>query len=288
MTVMKTRISCFDSTWNPTFGCDPVSPGCDNCYAEAIARRFHGGFALRLKPHRLADAARFKPITEASGPRPPRVFVNSMSDLWHRDIPDTYLDRIFEAAEGNPDAVFLCLTKRAPRMVDYGIRRWQRHGVPRHIWLGVSVEGGPQAGRLDQLRKLADAVGGCTQVACLEPVISPPDGINLTGMDWVICGGESGSRARRPDPDWMRRIRDDCAANAIPLWFKAWGHWQHNPLWDQARGKTIKARRDDLLQRGLELTDDEQGGATLDGRLHRALPTVYDVLSAEMRDRLGL
>lgn len=91
MTVFSTRISCFDATWNPTFGCDHVSPGCDNCYAETIANRFHGGFALRLKPHRLRDAGRFKPIDLPEGPRPPIVFVNSMSDLWHPDVPDAYL-----------------------------------------------------------------------------------------------------------------------------------------------------------------------------------------------------
>lgn len=131
MTVFSTRISCFDATWNPTFGCDHVSPGCDNCYAETIANRFHGGFALRLKPHRLRDAGRFKPIDLPEGPRPPIVFVNSMSDLWHPDVPDAYLDRVFDAVEGNPRAVFVCLTKRAPRMARYCADRWGGRGHPR-------------------------------------------------------------------------------------------------------------------------------------------------------------
>lgn len=275
MTVFSTRISCFDATWNPTFGCDHVSPGCDHCYAEVIANRFHGGFALRLKPHRLGDAARFKPVATPEGPRPAIVFVNSMSDLWHADVPDAYLDQVFDAVEANPRAVFVCLTKRAPRMARYCAARWGGRGVPDHVWLGVSVEGAAQGGRLDHLRRLRRDVGPFTALGCLEPLIASPEGLDLSGLDWVICGGESGARARRPDVAWMRWVRDACAASGVPLWLKAWGHWRHNPLWPQALGRTLKDRRLDLVARGLELADDEQGGATLDGRLHRAHPAAY-------------
>lgn len=272
MTVFSTRISCFDATWNPTFGCDKVSPGCDHCYAEAIAKRFHGGFSLRLKPHRLRDAARFKPITGPHGPRPPLVFVDSMSDIWHEDIPDAYLDQVFDAIEANPRAVFICLTKRAPRMRAYCRRRWAATGVPGNLWLGVSVESAVQGGRLDALRRLRQDVGAFTSIVCAEPLLGPPQGLSLDGIDWVICGGESGSSARPIDPEWVRWLRETCAAGSVPLWFKAWGHWRHNPAWPHAQGRTLKDRKQDLLDRGLELCGTEQGGATLDGRLHRAMP----------------
>jgi len=271
MTVRRTRISCFDSTWNPTFGCDPVSPGCDHCYAEAIATRFHGGFHVRLKPHRLTEAATFKPVETPHGPRPRRVFVDSMSDLWHPGVPDAYLDRVFDAAEANPAALFICLTKRAPRLAAYVRARWAARGVPPTIWLGVSVESPAQGGRLDQLRRLKAEVGAFTAVACLEPLLGPPD-LDLSGMDWVVCGGESGAQARPVAAAWVRMARDRAHGAGAAFWFKAWGRWQHNPLWPKAQGRTQREKRNDLVARGLELCPEEIGGATLDGRLWQEVP----------------
>lgn len=148
-------------------------------------------------------------------------------------------------------------------------------GIPGHVWLGVSVESAAQGGRLGSLRRLRQDVGPFTALGCLEPLIASPEGLDLSDLDWVICGGESGARARRPDVDWVRWVRDTCTALGVPFWFRAWGNWHHNPLWPLAQGRTLKERRLDLVARKLELADDEQGGATLDGQLHRCHPNVY-------------
>lgn len=272
MTVLNTRISCADHTWNPVFGCTKVSPGCDHCYAEAIARRFHGGFHPRLMPHRLDDVRRFKPVDDGGGRRAPRVFVNSMSDLYHRAVPDDYLDRVFDRIATRPDVVFQVLTKRPQRLLADGKRRWAGGGVPANLWLGVTVEDRRLARRVDALRSLKQAVGGFTAYVCAEPLLSPFDGVSLDGIDWLILGGETGPGARPLDPAWVRGAMAAAEAAGVPVWFRQWGRWPSHPHWPDARGRTMRAKKADLVARGLELSPLDPGGATLDGRLWRAWP----------------
>ncbi|MCA8933984.1 MAG: DUF5131 family protein [Rhodospirillaceae bacterium] len=274
MTVLNTRISCADHTWNPVFGCTHVSPGCDHCYAEAIAKRFHGGFQVRLMPHRLADVRRFKPVVELGRRRAPLVFVNSMSDLYHREVPDAYLDRVFQHIATRPDAVFQILTKRPRRLLEDGRRRWGDGGVPQNLWLGVTVEDRRLARRVDMLRSLKQAAGPFTAFICAEPLLSAFHGISLDGIDWLILGGETGPGARRLDPAWADQAVAAAEAAGVPVWFRQWGRWQHHPYWPDARGRTVADRKADLIARGLELSPADQGGATLQGRLWRERPLV--------------
>lgn len=287
MTVLATQISCFDTTWNPTFGCTKVSPGCDNCYAEGIANRFHGGFGLRLQPKRLADVRRFGPLVDpATGTRRPRrVFVNSMSDLFHRDVPDAYLDTVFEAIATQPDTVFCCLTKRPERLRGYAESRWGNAGVPGNVWLGVSVELDAVRARIDALRALKDRLGDFTAFLSVEPLLGLPVKQDYAGMDWIITGGESGARARRVQVDWVRAVLAKARAAGAAPWFRAWGRWEANPLWAQANGSTRKALQADLVAGGLELLPAEHGGATLDGALVQELPASWHRLVARVRMR---
>ena len=156
MTVYSTHISWTDSSWNPTLGCDKVGSECGNCYAEVIANRLMGGFYLRLH---LGAAGRFRPVATPAGPGSRMVFVNSMSDLFHKRIPEALLGRVFDQMEAAPDTVFQILTKREPYMRHYVAARYQGAGVPEQIWLGVSTSHDPSRGRLDQLRRLKHEVG---------------------------------------------------------------------------------------------------------------------------------
>lgn len=286
MTVLNTRISCFDTTWNPAFGCTKVSAGCAHCYAESIARRFHGGFHLRLHPERLKDARKFRPITSADGPLPRRVFVNSMSDLFHEGIPERFINAVFDTIAVHPFTIFIVLTKRSARMRDYGARRW-RDGVPENIWLGVSAEDNGAAGRIDDLRGLRQAVGPFTAYVNVEPLLGPVDRHDYATIDWVGIGGESGNRARPCRADWVRAVISRAHGSGAAVWFKHWGRWHNNPLWREARGRTQRDRRQDLAARGLELRPQEQGGATLDGRTFEELPPAYHRMTETLRRHLG-
>ena len=300
MTVQSTHISWTDSSWNPTVGCDKVGPECDNCYAELIANRLMGGFHLRLHPDRLAQAARFRPIATAAGPRPRMVFVNSMSDLFHPDIPVAFLDRVFEGMEANPAAVFQILTKRAPGMRRYIVGRYAATGVPDHIWLGVSTGHDPSRGRLDQLRRLKDAVGEFCAFVSVEPLIGAVEKHDYRGLDWVLIGGESGPKARPMDIDWARHSRDAAAQASAAIWFKQFGTWPNNPLYraapdalphivrvhhaimhgeHEARIVTGRGGRHKVV--------GEKGGATLDGEVLHGRPAAYARLTERLRAPKG-
>ncbi|GAB6051482.1 phage Gp37/Gp68 family protein [Magnetospira thiophila] len=282
MTVLNTKISCFDTTWNPAVGCDKVSPGCDNCYAEGIANRFFGGFHLRLHPERLAEVRKFKPLQTADGNLlPRRVLVNSMSDLFHKDIPDSFIDDVFATIAQHPHTIFACLTKRPMRLRDYGERRWG-NGVPKNVWLGVSVESDRERGRIDAIRHLKEAVGDFTAWVNVEPLLGPVDHHDYTGIDWVGVGGEAGARARRCDASWVRQVIDKAHGAGVCVWFKAWGRWENNPAWPLALGKTKTAKKQDLIDRGLELLPEENGGATLDGALVQELPPAFEHMARDL------
>lgn len=225
----RSRIEWTDATWNPVSGCTKITRGCDHCYAERIAERFRGvritagserrkhhyynGFDVTLHPHHLDRPLHWT--------RPRMIFVCSMSDLFHKDIPADYRDRVFDMMEQADWHTYQVLTKRSPRMRSYLKRRYSDTAPPGHIWFGVSVED------MDSLARVRHLVGTPAAVRFLscEPLLGSLKDLDLAGIDWVIAGGESGPPARPMHPDWARELRDRCAAAGIPFFFKQWGEW---------------------------------------------------------------
>jgi protein gp37 len=204
-----------DSTWNPVRGCTKVSPGCKHCYALTFAERWRGipghpyeqGFDLRLVPEKLEEPLRWK--------SPRRVFVNSMSDLFHEGVPEHFIRRVFEVMERAHWHTFQILTKRAERVAEMALRlSW-----PQNVWQGVSVETERYLPRIDYLRKVPAAV----RFLSLEPLLGPLPSLSLEGIDWVIVGGESGFKHRPIKDEWVREIRDRCLRQGVPFFFKQWG-----------------------------------------------------------------
>ena len=220
----RTAIAWTDATWNPVTGCTKVSPGCDHCYAERFAERWRGvpghayehGFDVTLRPERLDQPLRWT--------RPRRIFVNSMSDLFHEDIEDNYIDLVFRVMAEAHWHTFQVLTKRPGRMRAF-MARHRFHtddGRPPflpNVWLGASVESNAQRGRVGTLLGTPAAL----RFLSLEPLLGPIDALLLDGIGWVIAGGESGPGARPMDPAWVRAIRDQCARAGVPFFFKQWG-----------------------------------------------------------------
>lgn len=204
-----------DATWNPVRGCTKVSPGCKHCYAETFAERFRGvkghpfehGFDLRL-----VQSALELPLRWRAGRR---IFVNSMSDLFHEDVPAAYIRRVFGVMKRASQHQFQVLTKRAERMA----RLAANLVIPPHVWMGVSVETEKYATRIDELRRVDAAV----RFLSLEPLLGPIEKLDLDGIHWVIVGGESGHGARPMNPAWVRVIRDQCVAANVRFFFKQWG-----------------------------------------------------------------
>jgi protein gp37 len=204
-------------TWNPVTGCDKVSEGCRFCYAEAFAKRLNGmgaakyrnGFQLTLHPEVLQEPFKWK--------KPRVVFVNSMSDLFHKDIPVEYIQKVFGVMQQNPQHVFQVLTKRAEVLRYYDsedLLTW-----PHNVWMGVSVESMKTMHRIDLLRQ----TGARVKFLSCEPLLGPLPDMNLDGIDWVIVGGESGRNARPMNPEWVQEIREQCLAAGVPFFFKQWG-----------------------------------------------------------------
>ncbi len=215
----KTSIEWTNATWNPVTGCTKISAGCDNCYAERFAERFRdvlghpfeSGFDLTLRPERLEQPLSWK--------RSRMIFVNSMSDLFHKQIPPVFVDQVFETMERADWHIFQTLTKRSSRLRSYVNARYGTKRPPRHMWLGVSVESGAQLARVRHLRETNAGI----RFLSIEPLIGRIGRLDLTGIHWVIVGGESGPRARPMLIDWVREIRDQCVSASIPFFFKQWG-----------------------------------------------------------------
>lgn len=229
----QTGIEWTDSTWNPVSGCTKLSAGCDHCYAERIAERFRGtaghpfehGFDLTLREHKLRE-----PLTWR---RPRRIFVNSMSDLFHKDIPRSFVDRVFDTMEQADWHVYQVLTKRSSLLRSYVNRRYPGGKAPPCIWLGVSIENRKALGRL---RHLADTRAAIRFVS-FEPLLEDLGRLDLVGIDWVIAGGESGAHARPIETEWVRSIRDQCGARGVAFFFKQWGG-----ATSKSRGNTLDGR----------------------------------------------
>ncbi|MGA7617713.1 MAG: phage Gp37/Gp68 family protein, partial [Thermoanaerobaculia bacterium] len=198
----NSTIEWTEATWNPVTGCTKVSPGCKNCYAERMAHRlramevpaYEHGFELTLQPQTLLAPLKWR--------KPRMIFVNSMSDLFHRAVPTDYIIRVMEVIRAAHWHQFQILTKRSERLA--GLDR-EVHW-PSNLWLGVSVESHSYAWRIDDLRRVRASV----RFLSLEPLLGPIEGMNLDGIHWVIAGGESGPRARPVDPAWIIEIRDQC------------------------------------------------------------------------------
>ena len=211
----KSAIEWTESTWNPVTGCTKISPGCDNCYAERLALRLQAmgqpnyadGFKLTVQEHMLELPLRWK--------SPQIIFVNSMSDLFHRDVPTEYVHRVFDVMKRASRHRFQVLTKRSLRLSRISNDLdWQQN-----IWMGVSVESKDYAFRIDHLRD----TGAHVKFLSLEPLLGPLPDLDLSGIDWVIVGGESGPGARVMRMEWVLDIRDQCQRAGVPFFFKQWG-----------------------------------------------------------------
>lgn len=252
MSGRTTSIEWTEVTWNPTTGCDRTSPGCDNCYALTLSKRLKAmgsakyqndgnprtsgpGFGLTLHPDVLTVPYTWR--------HPRTVFVNSMSDLFHERVPVEFIADVFNVMRDTPQHTYQVLTKRSRRVRDLG----RTINWPHNVWMGVSVESARYKFRLDHLRSVDPAV----RFVSAEPLLGPLGKIDLTGVDWVIVGGESGPNARPMDPSWSREIRDQCQAAGVSFFFKQWG------------GRTPKI-----------------GGRELDGRTWDDLPGQRRIASA--------
>lgn len=291
----KTRIEWTDATWNPVTGCDKVSPGCDHCYAETFAERWRGtrghyfstGFDVQLRPDKLALPLRWT--------KPRKVFVNSMSDLFHDRVPDDYIARTFAVMALAPQHTFQLLTKRHGRMksllsssefvamVDGESIAYDRsplghraiHWPLRNVWLGVSAEDQKRADlRIPALLDTPAAV----RFVSAEPLLGPidlhgdpiaKDSVFWIGhLDWVIVGGESGPAARPMHPDWARSMRDQCVAAGVPFLFKQWGEWspEDGLNWSEGNGRRLHYARNYLRPDGTcaVLVDDGRPGVCME------------------------
>ena len=211
----KSSIEWTDTTWNPVTGCTKISPGCKHCYAERMAKRlkamgqanYSNGFALTLQPHMLELPLKWR--------QPARVFVNSMSDLFHNDVPAAYIKQVFDVMRRAKWHQYQILTKRSERLRKLSPQlSWEPH-----IWMGVSVENKDYLYRINDLKH----TGAQVKFLSIEPLLGPLPKLNLRGIDWVIVGGESGPGARPMSPDWVRQIRDCCLKASVPFFFKQWG-----------------------------------------------------------------
>jgi protein gp37 len=238
----KSTIEWTESTWNPVTGCSKISPGCKYCYAERMAERlqamgqpnYRNGFALTAQPHMLELPLRWR--------SPQTIFVNSMSDLFHDEVPLEYIQRVFDVMRRAHWHRFQVLTKRASRLAELDAAlTWAPN-----IWMGVSVESEAYVSRIDELR--------CTRAQVrflsLEPLLGPMPHLDLRGVQWVIVGGESGPRARPMDPMWPMEIRDLCLRESVPFFFKQWGGKNKKRAGRVLEGRTWDEMPEPALPRG--------------------------------------
>ncbi|KPN73523.1 Bacteriophage protein gp37 [Neisseria animaloris] len=213
-----TKIEWTEKTWNPTVGCTKISPGCKNCYAEGMACRlkamrtpgYENGFKLTLLPDRLGDPLKRK--------KPTIYFVNSMSDLFHEDVPFSFIEQVFSTIEQCHWHTFQILTKRADRLAEF----FKTHNPPKNAWIGVSVEdkkyGIP---RIDLLRTIQASI----RFLSIEPLLEDLGELDLRNIHWVIVGGESGPKARPMKTEWVESIQEQCVKAQVAFFFKQWGGW---------------------------------------------------------------
>ncbi|AZA58604.1 phage Gp37/Gp68 family protein [Chryseobacterium shandongense] len=213
----NSKIEWTDATWNPSTGCNKVTAGCKNCYAETMAKRlqamgasgYENGFEFTLMPERIDLPRKIK--------KPTKFFVNSMSDLFHEDMPFDFLDRVFNVIKETPHHQYQILTKRENILEDYFTNR----KVPKNVWLGVTVENSKTKNRIDILRNIDAEI----RFLSIEPLIGEVGEIDLTNIHWVIVGGESGHKARPMKSEWAIDIQRQCNEQNVSFFFKQWGTW---------------------------------------------------------------
>ena len=226
----NSSIEWTQATWNPVTGCSKISPGCKNCYAERLAMRFQAmgqrnyanGFKVTLHPHMLELPLRWK--------KPQTIFVNSMSDLFHEEVPLGYVQQVFDVMRRAHWHRFQVLTKRSKRLLELNPHlSWQPN-----IWMGVSVENADYTFRIGHLRQTRAHI----KFLSLEPLLGPLPNLKLRGIDWAIVGGESGPGARPMDADWVLDIRDQCQSAGVAFFFKQWGGVRKKATGRQLEGRT--------------------------------------------------
>lgn len=231
----NSTIEWTDATWNPVRGCTKISPGCAHCYAETFAERFRGvpghpyeqGFDLRMIPEKIAEPLKWSTAK--------MIFANSMSDLFHEDLADDYIRRVAEVMAAATWHTYQVLTKRANRLRELLASQLRFAAGLDHIWWGVSVEDRKHGlPRIDALKQSNAAV----RFLSVEPLLEDLGDVDLAGIDWVIVGGESGPRARRLDPAWVIKIREQCRRANVPFFFKQWGGVQKSKTGRQLEGRT--------------------------------------------------
>ncbi len=234
----QSRIEWTESTWNPLTGCNKISPGCKHCYAERMAKRLHAmgqpnyanGFKLTMHPQALEKPLDWK--------TPQVIFVNSMSDLFHKDVPLEFIQSVFDVMKRAHWHQFQVLTKRSERLAEISSKlEWTDN-----IWMGVSVENADYTFRIDHLRK----TGAKIKFLSVEPLLGPIPKMNLKGINWVIVGGESGPGARPLEKDWVIGIRDQCLKSKVPFFFKQWGGVQKKKAGRLLDGKTWDQMPNDM------------------------------------------
>ena len=247
----ESNIEWTEMTWNPTTGCTKISAGCKFCYAEVMSRRLHAMgmkkykdvFKLRIHEEDLNTPYKWK--------KPKVVFVNSMSDLFHKDVPLEFIKKVFKVMNENPQHTFQVLTKRADLVLEYSSElKWTKN-----IWMGVSVESEKVINRVDYLRRS----GAKTKFLSVEPLLEAVASLNLRGINWVIVGGESGHNARPIKEEWIIDIQRKCLNRDIPFFFKQWGKTKFNP---NPNDPTISK----------EHKNHAKGGCSLKGKIYRSLP----------------
>lgn len=229
------KIEWTDATWNPVRGCTKISPGCTHCYAETFAERFRGvpghpyeqGFDLRLVPEKLLEPLRW--------PNPKMVFVNSMSDLFHEDVPVNYISAVAEVMNQSPWHIYQVLTKRSSRMRQLLTSELRELALTPHIWWGTSVENRKYGlPRIEDLRSAPATV----RFLSVEPLLEDLGDINLEGIHWVIVGGESGPGARTMNAAWVNSIMEQCRIAGVPFFFKQWGGVRKKQAGRELNGRT--------------------------------------------------
>jgi protein gp37 len=250
----NSSIEWTDATWNPVTGCTKISAGCDNCYAARFSERFRGvpahpfeaGFDLTLRPERLSQPLVWK--------RPRMIFVNSMSDLFHKEIPLDYIEAVFDTMEKADWHIYQVLTKRSSLLQKFINSRYASEPAPAHMWFGVSVENEQATSRIAHLQKARAAV----RFLSIEPLLAPIGKLCLHKIHWVIVGGESGPRARPMKAEWAIEIRNQCLKARVPFFFKQWG------------GRSPKS-----------------GGRLLDGKEWSQFPTTQRALTKHFELQVG-
>jgi len=232
----QTKIEWTEKVWNPSVGCDKVSAGCKFCYAEVFARRLNAmgiedykdGFTFKILPHRLEVPLKIK--------KPTKFFVNSMSDLFHEEMPFEYLDMIFDIIKKTPQHIYQILTKRDKIMLEY----FSKNKVPKNVWLGVSVENQTYTKRINSLRSIDANI----RFISFEPLIGSVDEINLKDIHWAIVGGESGINARPIKKIWVEEIFNQCKRQEVAFFFKQWGTWGADEIKrnKKANGRKFKGK----------------------------------------------